>query len=40
VQEWRRRSEQHAFRTMRANIEFVGAEAVDIPIAEVNEPAT
>src|SRR3954470_25056238 len=27
------------FDTTRANIEFVGAEAVDIPIAEVNDPA-
>src|SRR3954462_5006678 len=28
------------FDTTRANIEFVGAEAVDIPIAEAKEPAT
>src|SRR6476646_10357845 len=27
------------FDTTRANIEFVGAEAVDIPIAEVSDPA-
>ena len=28
------------FDTTRANIEFVGAEAVDLPIAEAREPAT
>jgi tryptophanase len=28
------------FDTTRANIEFVGAEAVDIPIAEARQPAT
>ena len=27
------------FDTTRANIEFVGAEAVDIPIAEARQPA-
>src|SRR5271154_4684160 len=28
------------FDTTRANVEFVGAEAVDIPIAEARQPAT